>query len=171
MISEEETKAKAIINWTVGFLLILQARYYISNATMNLLIRFISIVLKVLGQSSSLAARTGKTFFTSFHMLCKSVDQDSSFIKYTVCSICNQIYDLKQCIYNVGSQQYSKKCFYVQYPNHPQSRRRQHCSSLLLKTVEISSKCNEKILLPFKVYCYQSLEDSLKNYFCDKNLS
>ena len=32
----------------------------------------------------------------------------------------------------------------------------------MLKTVEISSKCNKKILLPFKVYCYQSLEDSLK---------
>ena len=57
--SEEEAKAKAIINWTVGFLLILQARYYISNAAMNLLIRFISIVLKVLRQSSLLVAQTG----------------------------------------------------------------------------------------------------------------
>ena len=121
-MSEEDAKAKAIINWTIGFLLILQARYYISNAAMNFLVKFLSIMLKILGQSSSLAAKIGKAFFTSFNMLCKSIDYDSSYLKYIVCSNCNKIYDLQQCIYNVGLQQYSKKCSYVRYPNHPQLR-------------------------------------------------
>lgn len=36
--TEETIKAKAILQWIVGFLLNLQAKYYISNAAMNLLI-------------------------------------------------------------------------------------------------------------------------------------
>ena len=93
----------------------------------------------------------------------KSVDHDQSFIKYVVCSNCNEIYHLHQCMYTVRLQHYSKNCPYVQYPNHTQLRRRQPCGSLLLKTVEISSKAGKKMLIPFKVYCYQSLEKNLKN--------
>ena len=139
-ISEEDAKAKAIVNWTVGFLLILQARYYISNAAMDFLVKFFYIILKILGQSSSLPAKMGKAFFTSFNMLCKHIDHESPYLKYIVCLNCNQIYHLQQCIYSVGLQQYSKKCSFVEFPNHPHIRRRQPCGFLLLRTVEISSR-------------------------------
>ena len=128
---------------------------------MDFLVKFFYIILKILGQSSSLAAKTGKAFFTSFNMLCKHIDHESSYLKYIVCLNCNQIYHLQQCIYSVGLQQYSKKCSFVEFPNHPHIRRRQPCGFLLLRTVEISSRL-KKMLLPFKVYCYQSLEKSLK---------
>ena len=38
--TDEEIKTKAIIGWITGFILSLQARYYISYAAMNLLIKF-----------------------------------------------------------------------------------------------------------------------------------
>ena len=129
---------------------------------MNVLIKFLSILFKVLGQTSPVAAILEKSFFSSFSVMCKNIYHDQAFVKYIVCSSCNQIYQLDDCVYTVGSQKYSKKCTYVEYPQHPQLRRRQPCGYLLLKTVEISSKSSKKKLFPFKIYCYQSLEISLK---------
>ena len=111
-----DSKAKAIINWTVGLLIILQARYYVPNAAVNVLIKFLSILFKVLGQSSPVAAIIEKSFFTSFNVMCKNIHHNETFVKYIVCSSCNQIYQLDDCAYTVGSQEYSKKCTYVEYP-------------------------------------------------------
>ena len=143
-------------------MIILQARYYVPSAAMNVLIKFLSILFKVLGQSSSVVAIIEKSFFTSFNVMCKNIHHNEAFVKYIVCSGCNQIYRLHDCVYTVGLQEYSKKCTYVEYPQHPQLRRRQPCDYLLLKTVEISSRSGKKKLFPFKIYCYQSLEISLK---------
>ena len=85
--TDEEIKTKAIIGWITGFLLSLQARYYISYAAMNLLIKFFS----------PFVAKLEKKFFTSFDVMCKSIDFGHSFTKYVVCPNCNQIYTYEQC--------------------------------------------------------------------------
>lgn len=160
--TEENIKGKAIINWIVGFFLILQAKYYISNAAMNLLIKFFSIVFRIIAQFSPFVGTITKGFFTSFNSMCKSIGHKESYTKYVVCPSCNHIYQFEQSTHAIGTEQYSKKCNYVKFPNHPQLIRRQPCGSLLLKTVEIVSS-SEKLLLPFKMYCYQSLKISLRS--------
>ena len=146
----------------MGFFLILQAKYYISNAVMNLLVKFFSVLLRIIAQFSPFVGTITKGFYTSFNAMCKSIDHNESYTKYVVCASCNQIYQFEQSINTVGTEQYSKKCWHVKFPNHPQLRRRQPCGSLLLKTVEIFSS-GKKLLLPFKIYCYHSLKTSLKN--------
>ena len=130
---------------------------------MNLLIKFFSILFRVLGQFSPFVAIIARTFITSFNVVCKSIDPGHSFIKYVVCSKCNQIYVYEQCIHKIGTEQCSKKCDFVMFPRHTQLRRRQPCGDLLLKTVEFTSKSTKKRLYPFKVYCYKSLSKSMQN--------
>ena len=135
---------------------------------MNLLIKFFSILFRVLGQFSPFVAIIARTFFTSFNVVCKSIDPGHSFIKYVVCSKCNQIYVYEQCIHKIGTEQCSKKCDFVMFPRHTQLRRRQPCGDLLLKTVEFTSKSTKKTLYPFKVYCYKSLSKSMQNLLLRK---
>jgi len=101
-------------------------------------------------------------FPKSFYALSKTYCGTIKFVKFVVCQTCHQTYYTDQCVNQVGGQQKSKSCSNIQFPNHPHLRKRQPCGSLLLKTVE--TKC-KKILYPFKVYCYQSLQDSLQNFY------
>ena len=167
--TDEEIKAKGIIGWTTGFLLSLQAKYYLSNAAMNALIKFFSALLKVLGYFSPFAAKLGEKFFTSFDMMNKSINfGHDSFIKYVVCPKCNQTYMHEQCIQIRGTEQSTKKCDYVEFPRHPQVRRREPCGGLLLKTIEITSTSTKQKLHPFKLYCYKSLKESMEKLLLRK---
>ena len=79
--------------------------------------------------------------------------------------MCHKIYYTSQCKSYVGTQTLSKKCSHVRFINHPHSSRRKECGCLLLKTVQ--TKLTKK-LLPFKVYCYNSLIESVKNLYNTK---
>ena len=94
----------------MGFFLIIQAKYYISNAAMNLLINFFSVLLRIIAQFSPFVGTITKGFYTSFNSMCKSIDHNESYTKYVVCPSCNQIYQFEQSINTVGTEQYSKKC-------------------------------------------------------------
>ena len=130
---------------------------------MNLLIKFFYILLKVMGQFSTFVNIISDGFFTSFHTMCKSIDQQGSYTKYVVCpnKNCNQLYKFEESFSTLGTEQQSKKCCHIEFPNHTQLRRRQPCGALLLKTVEIAST-RKTLLFPFMTYCYQSLKISLK---------
>ena len=117
---------------------------------MNLLIKFFSILFRVLGQFSPFVAIIARTFFTSFNVVCKSIDPGHSFVKYVVCSKCSQIYVYEQCIHKIGTEQCSKKCDFVMFPRHTQLRRCQPCGDLLLKTVEFTSKSTKKDYIHLK---------------------
>ena len=136
---------------------------------MNHLIKFFSVLLGILGQFSPFVANIGKMFFTSFDAMCKSIDRGHSFIKYVVCLNCNQIYKYEQCIDMTGTEQSSKRCHYVEFPRHPHERRRQPCGTLLLKTVELTSKSVKQKLYPFKVYCYNTLNTSMQSLLLRKD--
>ena len=64
------TKGQAIIKWTVGFLLFWQAKHFISNSSMNVLAKFISVLLKVMGYCSPVLATIGDYFYTVYKQLC-----------------------------------------------------------------------------------------------------
>ena len=79
------------------------------------------------------------------------------FHRFVVCRRCQHIYSMSQCI---DQNQTSKTCSHRPFPHHPHSRQRRECGTLLLKTVELTS--GKKILYPFLVYCYMSIQDSLQ---------
>lgn len=60
-----------------------------------------------------------------------------------------------------GSQQITKRCSFIEYPNHPLPSRRGPCHGSLLKTVELKVS-GRTILYPHKIYCYKSLQSSLQ---------
>ena len=84
------------------------------------------------------------------------------FLKYVVCPKCHTLYKFEECYRTVGSNNLSKQCSFVKFPNHRQRWRCRPCGETLLK--EVTSKDNMKRLYPYKVYCYQSLVDSLKRF-------
>ena len=53
----------------------------------------------------------------------------------------------------------SKKCSHIEYPNHPQRRRRRECGKELMKTVKVGKKVK---FVPHKSYVYYSIIDSVQ---------
>lgn len=163
----ERESITALLYWIIGFIINFQARYYIPDTAINVLIKFLLVFLKVLGRFSPFVGNVVKNFPTSYHEMLKKCDGNNckSFIKFVVCQKCHKLYYFDQCITVTGSQSTSKTCSYVAFPNHPQTSRRKQCGCLLLKSVERKSK---RFLYPFKVYCYKSLQESLQTLFLRK---
>ena len=82
-----------------------------------------------------------------------------NFTQFCVCSKCHSLYNIADCIENVGGSSSSKKCRFVQFPNHCQKRFRTPCGQLLMKEVKQSS--GKTTLVPNKVFCYRSVIQSL----------
>ena len=88
------------------------------------------------------------------------VDKDVSFIEYVVCQKCNAIYNYDNCFTKLpNGTLVSKKCQYVQYPNHQQLSHRRPCNTSLLQKVKVGMQYKLK---PYKVYCYNSLTKSIQ---------
>lgn len=162
--SVEHEQANNLVLWFVGFLLILQAKFYVPDSAIDILIKFFYALLRIVcGLSRSIFMETfTKKFPSSLYILRKNYTFGDTFTRYVVCSRCYEIYRYENCINTVGSHKLSKDCSKIKYPNHSQSRRRQPCGSLLLKSVEFIS--GRKILYPFKIYAYKSLQQSLQSF-------
>ena len=88
-------------------------------------------------------------------------DRDS-FTKYVCCPRCHYVYDLSICSIKMsdGTHQ-SRKCTFVQFPNHPiNALRFRHCNTQLMKSVKTSS--GSIVLYPKQMFCYKSIIDVLQ---------
>lgn len=72
---------------------------------------------------------------------------------------CFAVYELEDCIEVVEGSQTSKQCRNVVFPNHSLAHYRRLCGELLMKIINING--NQK-LVPKIIFCYKSLEESLK---------
>lgn len=75
---------------------------------------------------------------------------------------CGRLYHFNKCMTIIGSRQSSKKCNYVQYPNHPFAHFKRQCDQLLLKNIVLPS--GNHWLYTFKVYCYKALQTTLQQF-------
>ncbi len=66
-----------------------------------------------------------------------------------------------------NGQKKSKLCSYVEFPHHPQVRRRIQCGTMLLQNIKSGSYLK---LVPHKVYPYVSLKNSLSRLFNQENV-
>lgn len=148
--------------WLLGFILAIQAKYYIPNAAIDVMLKFLYIFFSVLSRFSPFLNPIFKVFPKSLYSLYKSVHYEDSFNKFVVCPKCETLYTQEQCIEKIGTQRVSKNCSNIKYPNHPFVTGRAPCQSLLLKTVQFTS--GRKLLYPFKFYCYKSIQSTLQSF-------
>ena len=102
-------------------------------------------------------------FPKSVHLLRKQLGLDKDrFIKYVVCPKCHTLYNFDDCYELVCGRKVTKKCAFVQFPNHRQHFRCTKCGEPLLK--EVSLKSGGTKHYPHKVYCYNSIIENLRQF-------
>lgn len=144
----------SLVSWLVIFLLRLQSRFYLPDAAVSCIVKFVYAFLVILGTRSEYVARMVKSFPHSLYCLRKHWKIGADFVRFVVCPKCYSVYEKSKCIEKQGVQIISKTCTYRDHPNS-----RKCCEAQLLKTVYIA---NGKRLYPHKVYCYQTLMSSLQ---------
>ena len=160
-VSKDSHNAQSLVRWLVGFLAVLQARYHIPNAAIDLLVKFISLFLAVVGRFSPFVCHLYKLFPSTLHMLRKEFSNDIIFRKYVVCPKCTKVYtSYESCINKVGSVQSTKLCSHIEFRQHPHHSKRRPCGAPLLKSVQYRS--GQEFLYPFKIYCYTGFKTTLQ---------
>lgn len=103
-VSSESKSVTALLYWIVGFIFNFQTRYYIPDTAINVLIKFLLVFFKVLGQFSPFVGNIAKIFPTSYHEMLKKFNGNKSFIKLVVCQKCHKLYYFNQCFSVTGTQ-------------------------------------------------------------------
>ena len=140
------------------FILRLQSKHYISEAAIECLLKFLHSLFVIIGRFSDIGSAIAQHLPKSVYSLRKFACVTDHFEKLVVCSKCNSVYKMSDCIERRGV---SKMCEFKEFP------RSRKCLFPLLKDVELASK--KKILYPFKTYCYQSIKTSLQRLYNQPN--
>jgi hypothetical protein len=144
--------------------------FSISDNGMEFLLAGLKHLFESFSLSSNLFPGLAVDFPGTLYCLKKQLGlEKDNFKKYVVCPKCHSLYTFDQCYDTVGSCNKPKKCSFVKFPNHRQPWRRRPCGETLLK--EITLKDSSKRLYPHKVYCYQSVIDSLKRLVKRENFA
>ena len=143
------------------FILLWQFTFNVSDAAVSLMVVFIYHLLRIINSicKNDIIAQWIETFPVTLHGTHKKIiANDISFTEYVVCLKCHSLYDRDSCIIVSGSNKYSRKCEYIQFPNHPQRSYREPCGTILMKSIRKTSGITFK---PFKTYSYQSIRDAI----------
>ena len=149
-LRQHSPQSCSLVSWIMAFLSFMVSVYQLSDKVVEMFLKFLKILLGILGRTSSLCRDVADRTPGSVYAMRKfNGEVCEPFTRYIVCKKCFQIYLLSQCT-SAGSV--GKRCSYTAFPYHPFLSMRQPCDTLLLKTVEVAS--GSKLLYPFKVYCY-----------------
>lgn len=103
------------------------------------------------------------SFPSSLYMLKKYFGlHKDCFQKFVVCPKCNSLYNYDSAYEKVGGRRLSRKYSFVEFPNHRQRAHRKSCNDILLKEVKLQD--GKLKLYPEKVYCYNSIIETLKTF-------
>ena len=134
---------------------------------MNVLFMFIATFLSLLVKNFTLA---------NLVILCSYFHRTTLLLKFNWkywwllfkiwrCPKCYSIYSLDSCKITLPDKTLnSKQCSYVKFPNHPHIHYHKDCDTLLLNKLKTSTGTIR--LYPRQMFCYKSLEDSLKDLVC-----
>lgn len=146
------------------FLFTWQSLFRVSDAGMNVLLLFMTSFFSLLVSSFGI-----KCLDNFVQLWPRNVSSARRFIghvtdifsKFAICPYCDSIYPLESCKIKLPDQSMgSRKCSFVQFPQHPRTCQRSPCNIQLLKQVRTSA--GTTMLYPHRLYCYCSLVDSLK---------
>ena len=156
----QNERIKRILIHVTLFLTFFQLCYRISERGITLLLMFLKSLFYWLSSTctSDNLKLLADNMPLNVYYLKKLTGAENDIMLYVSCPKCHSVYKHEDCIIKVNGQSKSLQCTYVEFPNHPQSRRRSPCGALLLRSVKRGSVTK---LLPFKVYPYISLKKSL----------
>lgn len=156
-------RVTCIIRWILLFLCLWSSFCVISDNALEILLAFLRAVFESMATVVSGIGSFVSSFLKSLHLLKKQLgfDQDK-FVKYVVCPKCDSLYNFDDCFELRNRKRVSKNCAFVEFPNHRQLFRRTSCGEPLLR--EVTLKSGQTKLYPFKVYCYQSVTDTLQPF-------
>lgn len=153
----------ACVRCLVIFLAYFWTYFCISDSAMEFLLSGFKKFFEIAALSNNWIAGVALAFPGSLYYFRKEIGfVKDKFTKYVVCPKCHSLYTFENSYRTVGSCNESKKCTFVKFPNHRQRWRRQPCGTTLLKEVTLEN--GSKRLYPHKVYCYQSIIDTLKTF-------
>ena len=147
------------------FLFMFQTFFKVSDAAMNVLLKFFSLficlVVRILKLDHLRVLKLPSSIYTARKTI-KNANNRDDFKKYVCCPACHTIYLPEHCIINQpGHVQVSKNCTFVRFPLHPMESHRSPCETVLMKTIKTpSGKFN---LYPKLTYCYQSIIQSIQD--------
>ena len=149
-----QLSVKKIFGLTVAFLLNFRAFYNISDHAVALLLKFFKYIFLLIGSMFNIPELNEKAHLPQSINGCYSftnLDPDPYQV-YVVCPKCHMLYDQSVQSLTVGTSinPESKKCSFVEFPEHPQSRYREPCN-----TTKVQYQKNGKYdFKPRKVYYY-----------------
>ena len=158
VVSPDAVESHALARWIILFLMFIQATHKLLNAVVSVVLKFLRVLLTVLGHYSTLAMNVSLSLPTSLYKA-NRLENELSFQRYVVCRKCHKIYNVKECL--DASSQTVRHCSFIAFPTHPHRTMRQPCDTLLLKTVELATGRN--YFYPFLTYCYVGLDQSLQH--------
>ena len=139
--------------------------FFISDDAIQSILQIVHLLLRQLETKLSISQLSSilSIFPSTLYMARKKIGvNETSSIKYVCCPTCSTNYDPDDCVTFVNGKKESKTCSYVRFPDHPQSRLREKCGTVLMKSF-CSANGKTNYLYPKRVYCYQSLTNSIQN--------
>ena len=141
----------SLVNWLVYFLSLLQSKYYLPNAALEFLLKYLSLFFFVLSCFSHQLAGIHKRFPNTLYMFQKYLNTSKEpFHKFVACQRCSSVYQYDDCFEIRGGKKTLQFCTYW-FSNTS------CCNEPLVKTVELQNG-----YYPFRVFCYCSLQSSLQ---------
>lgn len=159
----QSRKLKDIAKWIMICLCVWSSYCGISDNALDILIHILLAVINSIATVFPVLACFTLFFPKSINLLKKRLGlHDDKFTKYVVCPKCDSIYRFEDCFFERLGQTEIEKCSHVSQDNHRQEYRRKKCGEPLLK--EVILKNGVKRLYPRKVYCYNSVINTLKSF-------
>lgn len=126
------------------FMLVFQLCYRLSDRGLRHILMFISKIihwLSLLANASEYLTNIAKAIPRTLYSLQKFLKISNHLQRFVVCPKCHSLYDETKCVIE-GPQRtkLSRKCDYVEFPNHPQRARRAKCGTALMKTIKVKGK-------------------------------
>jgi len=163
-VIQPEDPTPKVITIFMMFLALWQFLFNISNKAMDLLIKFFKKFLLVLANfiGNDRLRQLQNNFPSSHSQIYKLLGlDDDAFTEYVLCPTCYLLYHYKDCVETTFGRRHSKKCIFVNFPDHPHRNQREPCNTVLLTCTDKLDINNELIFIPKKTYPYCSLKKSL----------
>ena len=158
---EKHDSVTTVVSGISIFLVFFHLIYHLSERAITTLLGFIRTLIHYL------AVVTGYELLQKIvHALPKTLHavraalKHNDYVEYVVCPKCSILYSPAECVIINCGQEESKRCTFIEFPNHPHPRRRNACNEILMKQIKIGGKYK---FVPRKAYIYRSVVCALKD--------
>ena len=161
---EIDHRPTAIVKAISFFLFFFQLKYQVSDRAISLLLSFIKGLIRAvisLVPSCSAVSMIYQRIPRSLKSLRQTFTSSiNGLTEYVVCPKCSTLYEASECSMVSRGVLISRTCTYVEFPNHPQKRRRSACGATLMRKVKYVAAYK---LVPVKTFLHNSVIEALKS--------